>query len=647
MAHRLRALAAALAAAATLTPLVSAPPATADPDILDAPPGVGEVVWRQLGLSDRLTLTGADEPNDVSIPVPSGVTAVTLSGQIGAAANVTNGRVEVYDGAGQALGTILLPAEATTTPFQLDTSTAQVADGAVKLSFILREDDSPINTCSPVPSVSLWQLSSTFSGESPHPSTIADFLPAHLERITIRVGSEPNPDIQQAAVSLVATLTHRYRPIPVLIDVDTAPTGPPPLSGATTRVIDIRTADRPGVAVENGGTPAATLAVFGSGPELQRQIELFAADGRSALTQSASTSVTSAATEIPTSTETLTFDQLGADRQVSVLHAATMYAGFDAAAFGVGAIQRAKVRLHARYTPVVDSSGSVVIRTGDTVLATERLDESGVLDTVLTIPAEAITSNVGLVFDLRYFPQRDCTPLSDRLFFALDGTSSVTVERGTHTRGGFPVLPMAFTPGFNVSVDRPDQIRYAARVINLLGRDTTVALRPQVRSLEDAAASGNGLLAVTTGGALGRLGLNPPLTPGERDELTVDSAFRTTAVDPNGPIGFIQAFTQNGGTILDIQTTGADDLVDRTLDFISGLDRQWGSLTGDIVATGPTGQTVNLALREGDWIEPQVTPNEVWKWWLGITVAVGVAAAAAMAGVLIRRRRRSATPTGL
>lgn len=632
---RMRSVAWLFAAVSLVLPVICAPAAAAQPA-----PRATTVDWRQLGLTDRLNLIGADQLHDVSVPMPAGVTRVLVKGLVGAANNIRRGHIDVRDADGNLVGTVPLPVDRDAAPFSVDTGRARVTDGAIKLSFVLRDENPPLNTCSPVPSVALWQLTSTFLGQSPLPETIADFLPGYLDRVTIRVGPEPGPDTQQAALNLVAALTHRYRPLPVRIDVDTGPMDAPVKNTGTERTIEIRSSAVAGVAVRNGGTPAAVLAVSGSGDELQHQVELFA-DRRSELTQTAQTRVLGAMTQAPVSTETLTLAELGADRQVSVLHSETMYAGFDAAAFGVGSIQRARVKLRARYTPVTDDSATVVIRSGDSVLATERLNESGTIDTVLDIPAEAISSNVGLVFDLRYFPKMECSPLTDRLFFAIDGTSTVTVERGTHNRGGFPVLPMAFTPVFDVSVDQPADIRYAARVINLLGRETTVLLRPQVRPAEEAAASGNGWLAVTSGEALDGFGLNPPLKPGARNDLTVDSLLRSTNVDPNGPLGFLQAFTQDGRVILDIQTTGESDLLDRGLDYIAGLERQWGSLYGDVVATTPAGETVNLSLREGDWIEPQVIPNEVWKWWLWLTIAVGVVAAVAVTVLLTIRRRRS------
>ena len=112
------------------------------------------------------------------------------------------------------------------------------------------------------------------------------------------------------------------------------------------------------------------------------------------------------------------------------------------------------------------------MRSGNTVLATRRLDDTGLLDITGTIPAEAIASNVGVAVALRYLPSQRCAPLNDRMQFTLDSASTISVTRGSDNRGGFPVLPMAFTPAFDVAIDRPEHLRFAADAINLLGQQT-------------------------------------------------------------------------------------------------------------------------------------------------------------------------------
>lgn len=413
------------------------------------------------------------------------------------------------------------------------------------------------------------------------------------------------------------------------------------LSG-TTRVIDIRDGGRPGITVENPGTPAAVLAITGTGEQLATQVGLFT-DRRLGLAQGNSATLVSSREASDVSSTMKTFGQLGISAQASVVGTTTLYTGFDAAAFGVGAINGAAVHLKAHYTPVVGGEGSVLVRSGDTVLATHSLDGSGTLDITGDIPAESITSNVGLAVELRYIPRQDCPPLSDRVTFSIDPQSTVTVRPGAGNRGGFAALPMAFTPDFDVAIDSPEHLRYAAAALNLIAQQTQITLRPRVTQLSDAASSGSSTLVVSGGRGLADAGMHPPLLPGTADTVDVGSApssAATTLVDLHAPLGMVQAFTDSGRSVVAVTGTGDWTLVDATLDHVRGLPNRWGSLTGDVVATGIAGETVTLSVSEGDSMPHQPAPGEGWQWWAWASIAaVGAAAVAAGATVLIRRRR--------
>src|SRR5882757_1237356 len=84
------------------TPVASAEPyvgAVTDPNV--TPP----ITWTQMGLSERLDLIGSNQPVDTAVPVPAGVRPMLLTGLIGSVVNVTDGRIDVFDGRGILLGT--------------------------------------------------------------------------------------------------------------------------------------------------------------------------------------------------------------------------------------------------------------------------------------------------------------------------------------------------------------------------------------------------------------------------------------------------------------------------------------------------------------------------------------------------------------
>lgn len=619
----------------------ASPPGPAEGEIESA--GTAPAVpWRQFGRAESLELRGPNVENTVQFPLPPGVSAASVSGQIGSAVNLAAGRIDVLDGRGSALGSIPVPVDATTAPFTLDTSRAWIDNGLLTLNFVLRAANPPTDSCEPTPSVVLKGLATTMAGRPPNPSTVADFLPARLDAVTIWTGPEPSADQQQAALTLTAMLTRSYRPIPVRIDVDTSARIP---AGDTAgrRVITISDSEQSGIEVVKAGTPQAVLAITGRGAELSDQVALFI-DRRLELAQSRSATVDSADDLLTPTSTIMTFEQLGIAASPSFTGATTVYAGFDGAAFAVGPIGKAKIDLRARYTPTADDEASILVRSGAYVLATQRLNQSGSLDMTFEIPPQAISSDIGMALELQYFPgggnAGGCAPLNDRMTFAVDPRSTVEVTPESAGPGGFRTLPAAFTPEFGVAVDRPELIRYAVQTINLISQRTATLMRPQVVSLADGAASGTALLAVTGGeGGLARIGMRPPVAVDGSGTVEVDGAADTGA-SLDGPIALVQSFTQNERAVLSIDVPGRAELADKNMDYIRRLDNGWSSLTGDVVATGAAGDTVTLTVRAEQQMGDRADDKAGWKWSVVATVAVGaVAAAAAVRGLIVRRRR--------
>ncbi|BBZ20466.1 hypothetical protein [Mycolicibacterium gadium] len=618
------------------SPVASAQPyetAAAEPNVTPA------ISLRQLGLPDKLEIIGSNQAFDTSIPVPEGIGPSMLTGQIGSVVNVIDGRVDVLDARGIVLGSIVVPMGVSAVPFTVDISGAMVNEGRAPLSFILRDQNPPSTSCTELPSLSLSQLMTTFSGPTPDPTTVAGFLPRYLDQITIGVGPNPSRDQQQAALALVAKLTQLSRPIPVRIDVDTSSSPVWRSGGPTRRSIEIRESDNPGIAVENPGTQGAVLAITGKGEELLRQVDLFA-DRRYELAQTTTASVNSMKNSVPTAAYTRSFGELDMTAESEILGVETLYIGFDASEFAVGSIDHAQVHLISNYTPVTSGNASILIRSGSTVLATHKLDESGLVDLYFDLPPETIASNVGLSLEIRYNPERDCAPLTDRITFAVDPRSTVTVTPGSHNRGGFPVLPMAFAPEFDVAIDQPEHIRYAAQAINLMGQHSVVALRPRLATLDEAAGRGSGLVVVASGEELARAGMQPPMLTTGATVVDVNGA-PITDIDIHGPLGVVQAFSHNGRMVLALNSTGDWGLVDRSFDYIRGLENRWASLIGDTVATGPAGDTANMAVRAGDAMTPQPDLANGWRWWVWATIAAGVIAVLAAISIVVLRKRRA------
>jgi hypothetical protein len=555
------------------------------------------------------------------------------------------GRIDVLDSGGSTLGNIALTGDGVTAPFTVDIAAAGPLPGPLKLSFVQRGTASPADGCAGSAPVTLTKLATTYTGPAPALRTVADFLPDYLDQITIAVGPEPSLDEQQAALTLVAELTALYRPMPVRIDVDTSATPPPAGDSRTRRTISIQAGDRPVLAVENPDSPAAVLVISGSDTELTQQVELFT-DRRFELAQNPTAAVTSVTKTMPTPTDTMSFAELGITAQATVMGTDTVYVGFDTTKFGVGQLDGAQFRLITEYTPVTAGEGTVIVRSGSDILASGVLDRSGVTELSGEIPAANISSTIGLALEIRYTPAGgECA--FGGMTFSIDPTSTITAVPGAKNRGGFTMLPMAFTPELDVAIERPDQIRYAAQAINLMGQQSAVTLQPTITSLDEAAKRGVGLLAVASGEQLQRVGMRSPLLMSGARAVGVNGAT-VTDIDPGGTLGIVQTFSHNERVVLTIDSTGSAELADRTLDSIRGLDGGWSALAGDVVATGTSGKVVNLTMAAGSALEPPV--HRGWHILTWASIALAAAALPAIAAIQLfrlrrARRRREDTPT--
>ena len=619
-------------------------PAAADPGVQQEPgvqqdptapaPDALVLGWRQLGLSDTLEID-ATAPATVEAPTPPGLAPVRITGEIGSPLGGA-GRIDIMDRGGSSVGTIAVPPDGATAPFTVDIAAAAPSPGPLKLSFIQRGPERPADGCAEPAPVTLSKLATTYTGPMPALRTVADFIPDYLDQITILIGPEPSLEQQQAALTLVAKLTHLYRPMPVRIDVDTSATPPPAGDSRTRRTIAIRDGDQPGLAVENPGSPAAVLVISGSGAELAQQVELFT-DRRFELAQTPTATVTSVAKTVPTSTDTLSFTELGINVQTTVMGTDTVYVGVDTTKFGLGQLDGAQFRLITEYTPLTAGEGTVILRSGSDILASGILDRSGVTELSGNIPAAGITSAIGMALEIRYAPAGgECA--FGGMTFSIDPASTITVVPGAENRGGFAMLPMAFTPELDVAIQRPDQIRYAAQAINLIGRQASVPLQPSLAGLDEAAKRGTGLLAVTSGEQLQRVGLRPPLSLPGAGAVAVNGAT-VTDIDLGGSLGVVQAFPHNGRVVLAIDSTGGPQAADRSLDYIRSLDGGWSALTGDVVAAGDAGEVVNLSMTTRQAIAPPVSDG--WRWWTWSTLGLIAVGLPALAGIALVRRRRA------
>ncbi|WP_244960060.1 hypothetical protein [Mycolicibacterium celeriflavum] len=600
--------------------------------------------WQELGLSSEIFLD-PDHPSSFTMPVPTGLTAVRLSGTIAAPLNIDAGTL-VITGNGNLLAAIDLPPGATSrpaTPLDVDLSAAGGGGSSVDLTFDIRPRFDP-QYCGPRRQLVLNNLATVFTGIEVAPTTIANFFPTVLQRATIFTPTDADADEQQAVLLLVSTLARLYQNQPMVISVVNQPRGAtPPPADQLARTILVEKGGTAGLKVENRDTPEVFLRVSGSGGELSTQVSLLA-NQLQALAQVDTVRVEQAESPAAApSGDTMTFRQLNIEGQTDVIWTSSLSVGVDRASLGSDRVDGVQVHLLADYTPVArDDAASVVIRSGGVVVYRAALDNTGLLDATFDLDSEKIGQFVDLDIALTYTPRETCGALIAPLTFQVDPRSTLTVHRGGPPLHGFGAAPSEFSPSFMVAMDGtgPNQLAYVARLVASMARSSSKPLSPQVVDLNTAAAASTGALIVANAEALKETALDPPISG---DGTTVEVGVPTEVrVDIAGGLGSIQAFAdqpRNRSVIL-VTTTAAWTLVDPLFSYLGGLNDDLSALKGDVLFAGAAGEPTNLAIRTtGDASDTAESPQSLSR-SIAIGAAVAVVAVIAMAAAVLWSRRR-------
>ena len=373
----------------------------------------------------------------------------------------------------------------------------------------------------------LSDLATVFAGTQLPVTTIANFFPPVLEKVTIYAPTDANSAEQQAVLTLVSTLARIYAPRPLSIAVVSQQRGavPPPASGLD-RAVVVETGHARSQ-VENAGTPDAYLRVSGDGDGLSSQVSLLATRLQP-LAQSATARVDQAGADAALSGDTLTFSQLESVVRPRSFRTSTLDVAFDRAMLGPR-FDSVQVHLLADYTPVPAARRGI---RRNSLPATCRLSSPARpiwtpgRDVQPGQPDARPTVRSTWQFALTYTPDQPCGPLVAPMTFQIDPRSTLTMHRGGPPLGGFAAFPSEFSPKFLVALDgsSPNQLSYAARVVAAIARLTSTELTPKVVDLQTAVDATSGALIVANSKAIQQTSLNPPVSG---DGSTVNFALPT------------------------------------------------------------------------------------------------------------------------
>ena len=638
--------------------MCTAPCAAAEPAggaVVDAP----TLSLTDLGASSTLSFYGETSTTSLDIPVPEGVVPVALNTTVTLPFPMRWGLLTVMQG-DRLISKVGLPLT-DMAPLVIPLPGVRVVNGSVSLDLRLSdlaEDRYCLDNLNPV---ELINGSVAFVGREVPPTTVADFLPGVVRKLTIAVPAKPSQAESDAAVQLATTLVAKYRaqfPEVLVVPLAEGATAIDAPSIPMERQIVIKEGGDAGLALEgSGGVPQ--LLITGPADKLVKQA-LFLTDssigmavGRKAVAEAMRDRAI-----FPGNTATLA--ELGLSSLTGLGIAPQVNIGLDQTRFG-HSVQGYRLHLIGSYTPMPNTFGSqLTVRLNGELLDTWATEGSGVIDRWVSIPDRLIQryTNVQVSLSTTGIVGR-CNEYRPAIL-TINGNSVLeNTPALPPIPAGFGSLPQALMPNTAVGI-APDSFADTVRAVQLavgLQRLSVMPLRTEVTSVEQALAGGDPAIVVSADGWTDQSITLPVSADGSVVTLEGSEPGNpqtTLTIDPGVRFGSLQTVFDGKRSLLIATSNGAPAQLDDLLRWLSSDRDRWSQLSGNAMVAFPDRPPASVLGRTPTSLSGPVisdagqgsmsgaggkqTHRISTKWWIA---ACGLAAAAGGAvGIALSARRR-------
>lgn len=643
-----RCVARLVALAGVIACLALSAPAWAEPPE-DAPSSTLSLT--DLGSSPTLDFYGLQDTRQLSLPVPPGLMPATLNATVELPVNPRPGTITVTQD-DRTLARVPLPAT-DQSPVVIPLAGAEVTDNWTTLTVRVYLSPEGGYCMDPANPLRLTNGTVTFTGPERPPTTVADFLPPVLSKLTILLPGSPSEAESNAAVHLAAAVASRYgKQAPEITATAlpagrAAPAGPPlPLE----RQIVIKEGPDSGLSVQ-GAEGVPWLLVSGPAGELTNQTRLLTSS-LSPLAMSSKAVVGLPDTDSRQPGDTTTLRDLGQSGAKAVALAPQVSIGVDQTRFG-RSVHDVRVHLRGSYSPVpADAGGQLVAMVKGETIDSWSTDGKGVIDRTVAIPDRLLqrTTNVDVLLTVSDNTGR-CgdfhTPgAGDRLYtLTISGDSAVHTSAATPPApSGLQSLPQALTQRVHVGIgtDAMGDTMRAIAIVTSLQRVSALPLDTTVMSLRQAVDSPDPAILISAGG-WNIQDISLPVSASSEGPITVnsfgsDGKSATLALDPQLKFASLQTVYDGKRTLLVATSNGAPGQLDELLLWLNSDERRWVELNGAAVVSAPERDPVTVDATVAQSLaperEPELDPGLLW-WVGGGVLAV---AAVGLATLLLRRR---------
>lgn len=445
----------------------------------------------ELGLPGVVTLARPAAAREIAVPVPVGTELSGIDAVIRVPADVQQVRLNISVDGVEFLQDVVPGGTELPVSVAVETNSQEplVRFAAVEIN---------TRSCNAVAVepvlVSVHDTSFEFTGFGGSPTTVAGFLPAHLNHLDIFVPSSRSDAVDQAALRLAAHLTHRYEAQPSFAIVE----GTPPLdwkTGPFDRSIAISEAASGSISIEQNGSEPY-LAIAGDGKVLDQLAQSLAAP-EAALFTGDEVAARPVAEQADQSAGDLATDwtlgdlgvkSLGTEGALSLQIAVPLHQS----QFGAP-VSSIRARL-AGFVTGQDADPVVTVALNGETLSVLTLDHDGRFDTAVQIePGQLNRENLLTVHSDIDFSCEDSLPWH-RL--QLSNDSQVDVEFGQTLPPSLERFPQAALPGITVDPGpNASGLEVAVNAVASLQQSSRTVLRPTVGIASAIAVSeGAGLI---------------------------------------------------------------------------------------------------------------------------------------------------------
>jgi hypothetical protein len=643
----LRIFTAITTAAIVVIPAFLIPPATAAPGdggSVSQSPTLG---LPALGGASTLSFYGQQGTATVTIPVPPGLTPSELRATVELPPNLQSGSISAVQ-QDRTLSRVGIPT-AERAAITIPLRGATIVDNSVAItlqSFLVPA--SGICVFDKADPLRLLDASVAFSGTETAPTSVAEFLPPVLDKLTVSVPATPSQSESNAAVALSSAVAAYYGAQPVDVVVQALPAGqnvPAVPSAPFERQITIIEQPASGVTLlESPGVPA--LVISGPAAELSNQTLLLTSDiSRLAVSSRAVAGPLRISPQLPPDSTTLR--DLGepgvsatalTDPQVSI--------GIDQTRLGrpAGDI---RVNLKGSYTPLPPNyGGQVVVSVGDQVVSRWPAEAGGTIDKWVDIPDRLLQRFTDLNVAVDAAGDTGGCGQSSPITLTIDGDSPVqSTPADPPVPPGFQSIPQALMPSVQVGMtvgSLADTAR-ATSIVTGLQRLSSVPITTTVVPLEEAVSSSNPAILISAD-AWNEPGIDLPVSTtaeGPIDVEGVDSSGEKTTLtlDPAVTFGSLQTVFDGDRTVLVATSTGAAGQLDSLLRWLDADEERWVTLNGNaliaVADRDPIAMITDTTASQQSTSEDD--GNRQLIRWIGVGVLVAIALGV---GILILRSRR-------